>query len=140
MKTLVLVLLVCGLLSLGSTFVHAQVTLDVKPDGLGNPINVKSHGKTPIAILCTPTMLDVSVIAVDSLSLLADTSTLAEGADAVKCALEDVNDDGCVDLVCKFQTDELDVTCASTALVLTGAFLDGTTFTAKDTIKPVPCK
>src|ERR1051326_7917833 len=127
-------LALCGILLLASVaLAHAQVVvdIDVKPGSEAAPINVKSHGSTPVAILCSTTFDPATV----------ETSTVTIGtASAQHCALEDVNADACVDLVRHFATQDLGVVCGATELTLTGSLTDGTTFSGTDTIKVVPCK
>jgi hypothetical protein len=109
------------------------IDIDIKPGSDVNPINVKSHGKTPVVLLCSETFDPAAV----------DVTTITLGTTAVSgthCALDDVNDDACLDLVCHFATHALGVTCADTELTLTAILTDGTVVTGTDPITPVPCK
>lgn len=119
------------------------VTVDVKPgDDLTdpNPINVKAHGKTPVALLCDATVPDVTLVDAPTLLLQATDLAAPGGTEPVRCSVEDVNEDACLDLVCKFETDEVGVTCATTSLTLTGELLDGTLLSGTSLVQPVPCK
>src|ERR1041385_6570375 len=131
-RLLTLSVLLAVLLLAPLTFAQTVIDLDVKPGSDVNPINVKSHGSTPFALLCSPTF-DPATVDVTMVQL--------GGVAAVHCALEDVNADVCLDLVCHVATPALGVTCATTELTVTATLLDGvTTVTGTDTVTPVPCK
>jgi hypothetical protein len=112
--------------------VCAQTAVDI----MVNPahINVRLKGKMHVTVFCSATVAPE----------LIDTDTLALGPGAITpdqpCELEDVNADGCADLVCRFTRTGLGITCADTTLTLTGAFADATTFTGTAAIHPVPCR
>jgi hypothetical protein len=116
----------------GLSPVFAQTAADILVDPPS--INVKLHGKMHVTVLCSETVNPE----------LIDTETLALGPGAITpdepCVLEDVNADGCADLVCRFKRAGLGITCADTTLTLTGAFTDATTFTGTAAIRPVPCR
>jgi hypothetical protein len=123
-----------GLLLLGFSIVAAQTVadIDIKPGSDVNPINVKSRGKTSVAIMCVPGVFDPALIIPSSVMLGA--------ASALHCELEDVNADGCLDLVCHVNTHEIGVACEDSELTLVGVLTNGTTITGTDTIRPVPCR
>ncbi len=82
-----------------------QVVVDIKPGGCENPINYKSKGNTPVAILGAEDF-DVSTIDVDSIRLA--------GQEGFKFSIEDVANstecdgvDGIEDLTFKIQTQTL---------------------------------
>ena len=138
--------------------------LDIKPGSCPNPLNRKSHGKLPVAIAGTAEF-DVTQIDVDTLVLaradgvggsvtpligppgpgihVEDVATPFEGE---PCDCHDMNGDGFVDLVMKFQTQlvvaelQLDDLPGGTfvELVLSGELSDGTPFSATDCIRLVP--
>jgi hypothetical protein len=60
------------------------------------------------------------------------------GASPVRWALEDVDDDGDVDLVFHFKTQELILPEGSAEVTLTGETLDGVQIEGTDTLKIVP--
>lgn len=79
-----------------------QVSLDIKPNTLANPVNRKSKGKIPVAILSTDSFDAISAV---------DYTTLTFGRTGDEISLshcnvngEDVNDDGLSDMVCHFYT------------------------------------
>lgn len=116
-----------------------DLVLDIKPDSDVNSVNLKSHGVLPVAILSTA---NSSAQDVDVSSLLLGDPTLTGAVAPVRGALEDVNGDGLLDLVLHFSTDELvssgAIDAASTSLQLTGQTLDGTGFSAADSVYIVP--
>src|SRR5262249_15545179 len=85
-------------------FLLMPVDLSIKPDAdTPVPINAKSHGKIPVAILSTSTFDAVTTI---------DTASLTFGPTGDEHSLafcntegEDVNGDGRLDLVCHFETE-----------------------------------
>jgi hypothetical protein len=114
--------------------VQAQGTIDVdvKPGSDENPVNIKSQGSTPIAVLCTPV--------VNPLQVAGAIITAGAGSVGEKCRLKDVDEDGCQDVLCHFPTPELGVTCETTDLEVVVTLNDGTTLTGSDTVTPKPCK
>lgn len=106
--------------------------IDIKPGSDVNPINLKSKGLVPVAILTTD---DLDALAVDL------NSVIFAGALPVKWEFKDINGDGIDDLLLHFKTTELsDLSSSSTEAVLTGVTLDSTSFSGVDSIKIVPQK
>ena len=102
-----------------STFVgllpnRLPVQIAVKPGSETAPINLKSNGVTPVAILSTPTF--------DAADVDPSTVTFA-GAVAQRSSMSDVNGDGLLDQVFQFATQELKLSVTDTQ-----ATLDGRTF------------
>ena len=83
--------------------------IDIKPGSDKNPINVKSNGVTPVAMLGENDP-DSNVYDIDP-----DSATL-NGVPAIegKHSYEDVNDDGFLDLVVFFDTQELVASLSTT--------------------------
>ena len=82
------------------------VDIDIKPGSFPNSINQGSGGVIPVAILGSETF--------DATAVDGSTCTLGEAAvkivgrsDKLLCSVEDVNDDGFLDQVCKFVTIDL---------------------------------
>jgi hypothetical protein len=78
---------------------RVTVPIEIKPGSTPSPINLKSNGKIPVAIISTPTFNALSTI----------TSTITFGHSGYESSLlfcnqngEDVNGDGLLDLVCHF--------------------------------------
>jgi len=90
-----------------------KVAVDIKPGGCPNPVNVKSKGVLPIAVLGTD---DYDVTTIDPTSIrLAGVEPLRSGyedvgrpvLDANDCNCTDEGPDGLVDLALKFETQRI---------------------------------
>jgi subtilisin family serine protease len=112
------------------TVEHVAIDILIKPNGSPNPINLRSRGRLPVAVLSTAgfdaTTLDVATIALGD-ETGTDTPVDQRRNGTYFASAEDVNDDGLMDLVLHFSTSALvdngDLTSTSTELVLR-AFLD----------------
>jgi len=89
------------------------VAVDIKPGSCPNPVNVKSSGVLPIAILGTE---DVNVIKIDPTSVrLTGVEPIRSGFEDVATPVSDTNDcncitegpDGFLDLTLKFKTQRI---------------------------------
>jgi len=112
-----------------------EASVDIKPGSYPNSINPKSKGKIPVAILTTEDF-DASTV---------DSSTIVFlGVSPVKSVLEDVDNDGDLDMSLKFKTQELDFDLLVEEgdeypyAYLTGETIDGQSFFGKDTVNLVP--
>jgi hypothetical protein len=110
------------------------VALDIRPGSATNPINLKSKGKIPIAILSSATFNAVDI----------DTATVRFGhsgteATVVQSSIEDVNDDGYVDMMLHFNTQETGIQCTDTSAVLKGKTFHGQDIIGTDVIKTNGC-
>jgi hypothetical protein len=105
------------------------IEIDIKPCSLPNPINLKSKGNVPVAILTTN---DFDASTVDPASIVF------AGASPLKWHLEDVDCDGDMDLLLHFKTPELELTADSTEAVLTGETFDFQLIQGTDTVRIVP--
>ncbi len=120
-----------------------SVLIDIKPDGDKNPINLKSKGVLPVAILGTD---EFDALQVDWESVMfGDPLLIDDGGTAVgptKGNTGDVNDDGLMDLKLFFSVPELVDNGAfdqmSEEAILTGALFDGTEISGNDVIHIVP--
>ena len=113
------------------------ITIDIKPGGDTNSINLKSNGVVPVAL--------ISSAEFDATSLFdGETVLMFEGAEALRWAVEDVNGDGIDDVILHFRTQELDLTADSTVGDLTiGNTYDPlgnliTSYDGQDTVNIVP--
>jgi hypothetical protein len=113
------------------------VVIDVKPGDDGpSPINLKSKGKVPVAILSTETF-DATTLDVESI-VFAGANVNRKNNGNLHYSFEDVNGDGLLDLVLHFNTQDLDLTDTSTEAILEGTTEDGRCISATVSIKIVP--
>jgi len=109
------------------------VTIDIKPGDSTNAINPKSKGKIPVAILSSasfdaPTQVDITTL---SFGHTGDEASLAS------CAIQDVNADGLMDLMCHFDTQAAAFQAGDTVAVLKGKTKAGVAFQATDSVRLV---
>jgi len=116
--------------SLAST----PVTIDIKPGSDPNSVNPRSNGVIPVAVLGS----------IDFDATQVDYSTVTFGPDGAAPAhdghVEDVDDDGYMDAVFHFRTQETGIVCGDTEATLNGEIFDGTLITGTDTVNTVGCK
>ena len=104
------------------------VSIDIKP-GEGPPsINRQSHGKTPVALLSSPTFDATS--ADRRTVVFAGASPLNIGLDFV-----DVNRDGLLDVVFRFSTQSLNLPDGTTQACMTGRTIDRQDFKGCDSLR-----
>lgn len=97
---------------------HTGVTVDVKPGDAINKVNLSSRGLLPVAVLTTEDF-DASLFTAE-MAHLSDAGMLmgCGGAEAVRWAHTDVDEDGDIDLVFFFRVQDLNLTLDSTAVML----------------------
>jgi hypothetical protein len=110
------------------------IVLDVKPHSFPNPVNPKSRGVIPAAILTTNSF-DATTV---------DPATVWFGVtgteiNASHWALEDVNEDGRQDLVLQFRTQDTGITCETTLVSVTGKTFSGEAIRGTDSVKVTGC-
>jgi hypothetical protein len=122
------------------------VAVDIKPTSCPNPLNVKSKGVLPVAILGKED-LDVSIVDVGSIQLEGvapvrfDYEDVAAPFDGELCDCHEAGPDGILDLVLYFDTQEVVgavgpvVDGEELELTLTGALYDGTPIGGSDYIR-----
>lgn len=113
------------------TVLRIPVLIDIKPGSFPNSINLKSNGKIPVAILCTATF-DPSLI---------DPSTVRfgpSGASPIHWAYEDVDQDGDLDLILHFKTQETGIQTDDKSATLIADLKDGRQIIGVDIIRIVP--
>lgn len=115
-----------------------QINIEIKPgnDGLA-PINPRSNGKIPVALL--------SSTGFDAMNV--DTQSLTFGATGVESSLshcghngEDVNADGRLDLVCHFENQKAGFAKGDLEGIVQGRMKYGTRFEGRGLLKVVPEK
>jgi hypothetical protein len=112
-----------------------HVDIDIKPGSNPAPINPKSQGTIPVAILTTDTF-DATTVNVSTV-LFGKTGTEAA---IVRSALEDVDGDGDTDLLLDFNTQDTGIQCGDTSASLTGETFAGQTIQGSDAIVTTGCK
>jgi len=108
--------------------------VDIKPGSDVNPINPRSRGVIPVAILGSETF-DAAEVGVSTLAFGPDGAPLA---DESRVHLVDVNGDGFTDLLAHFRTQETGIASGDEEACLTGETLDGTPFEGCDDIATQP--
>jgi hypothetical protein len=123
-----------------------QVFIDIKPQACPNPLNVKSKGVLPVAIL-GKTDLDVTDIDITSLRLngvapvrsgFEDVATPTTGLEPCECLV--LSGDGTEDLTLKFDTQAIVAILGVVSngdeipLMLTGMLQDGTAIEGSDCV------
>ncbi len=103
--------------------------VDIKPGSDRNSINLKSKGVVPVAVLTTDGF--------DASDINPGTVQFA-GATPVRCTQEDVDQDGDLDLLCHFKTQDLDLDENSTEATLTGSTYASQPVVGTDAVNIVP--
>ena len=104
------------------------VSIDIKPGEDPPSINRRSHGKTPVALLSSPTFDATS--ADRRTVVFAGASPLNIGLDFV-----DVNRDGLLDVVFHFSTQSLNLPDGTTQACMTGRTIDRQDFKGCDSVR-----
>ena len=113
-----------------------DVEIDVKPGNDVSCINLESKGVIAVVVFGSEE-LDVTDIDQESL-LLADSQARTRGNSGKIGSLEDVNEDGFLDLIVHFPTEDLELSPAVEEVTLTGMLSDGTPITGSDAICIAP--
>jgi len=121
---------------------YITVTIDIKPGGDPNSINLGDHGLLPVAILGTPEF-DVTTINPETIDIggvfLAERGS--QKAPKIAYSLEDVDGDGYIDMMTFFDVQELvsigTLTGGTTELLLSAALDDDTQIEGSDSVNIV---
>jgi hypothetical protein len=114
------------------------INIDIKPgdDESSSPINPKSKGKIPVALLGSKDFR-VSEVNVTSLTF----GGTGDEASLSKChGREDINDDGYPDMLCHFENQVAAFSPTSEEAVLKGRLDDGSLIEGRGRLKVVPAK
>lgn len=120
---------------------NGEVDIDIKPGSDPNSINTKSMGVVPVAILGSANF-DVTTVDVTTLAFGPDGASPVHDLsdpDTYDEHIQDVNDDGFLDLVSHYNQKETEIACDNTEATLFGTLFDGTSFEAADSVNP-KCK
>ncbi len=109
----------------------SEVEIDIKPGGNPNNINLRSKGVVPVAVLTTD---DFNANTIDP------ENVLFAGAVPVRSTLEDVDEDGDLDMLFHFKIQKLNLEEDSTTATLTGETTKGVGITATNTVRIVQSK
>jgi len=116
-------------------FLVKPVDISIKPDSAPPvPINPRSHGTIPVAIISTGTFNAAATVDTSSLTFgrTGDEQSLAF------CNAEDVNSDDLIDLVCHFETQSTGFAPGDTLGILKGKTSEGTPIIGQEAIVTVP--
>ena len=112
----------------------ASIDINIMPGSEPNPINPKSKGMIPVAILTTDTF-DASTV--DALSIAFSWNGAAEGHG--KGHIEDADGDGDFDLVLHFNIQDTGIACGDTFASIIGTTFDGQAIKGSDSLRTVNC-
>ena len=118
-----------------------QITIDVKPDEDRNSVNPRSRGVLPVALLGGPG-LDVTRIETGSLRFGPRSASPVHAViDSFVYTemLQDVNNDGFMDLLAHFSVWQAGLSCETGAAVLTGTTVDGFAIEGADRLTVSGC-
>lgn len=108
-----------------------RIRIDIKPGSSTNPINLKSNGVVPVALLSTSTF---DATTVDPLSVRFEPAGATEAHK--QGHKQDVNGDSRLDLVLHFHTQETGIRSGDTQACLSGKTKSGLLFEGCDAIQP----
>lgn len=120
--------------ALARYFGDQSVIIDIKPGSERNPINLRSKGNTPVAILTSDTF-DATQVNWESVRFGPSGATERHH----RIHVTDVDGDGDMDAKLHFKTRDTGISCGDTEATLTGETFAGDAFSGADTIKTVKC-
>ncbi len=113
--------------------IAVEVEIDIKPGSDENPVNLKSMGVITVAILTTD---DFDATTVDPMTVEFGPGGAAECHE--RGHIEDVDEDGDLDMVMHFRTQETGIEWDDTEAYLTGYTMEGMAIEGTDVIMIVP--
>ena len=110
-----------------------MAVIDIKPESDDNSINPRSNGVIPVAVLGSIDF-DATQIRVSTVIFGPDAATPEHNGH-----VEDVNNDGFMDMLFHFDTRESGIQCGDTEAFLRGEIFDGQSFGNLDSITTIGC-
>jgi len=112
------------------------IGLDIKPGSHPNPVNPKSRGKIPVALLSDANFDSIAEVDIESL-------TFGHSGDETSLAFcgqrsEDANGDGLPDLICHFSTPAAAFLGGDEVGTLKGKTIRGVSIEGSDSVKITP--
>jgi hypothetical protein len=126
-----------------------EVSIDIKPGSDVNPVNLKSNGVLPVAILTTSIAdgdaVDFGASTVDTSTIqFGDTGSGLASVSALRTSLEDVDGDGDLDVIVHFSMRDIKAAGAldadSVDAVLSAKTISGGDIFGSDSLRIVPRK
>ncbi len=118
---------------IGTPVDAAVAFIDIKPGSADNPINPRSNGVIPVAVLGS---IDFDATQIDVATIVFGPG----GAPAVHGGhVQDANNDGFMDMLFHFGTAESGIACGDTEAFLSGKTFAGQSFGNFDSITTVGC-
>ena len=114
---------------------YIEVEIDIKPGSYPNSIYLRSAGVIPVAILTTE---DFDATTVDPLTVVFGPGGAMEFHE--KGHIEDVDEDGDLDLALHFKNRETGIECDDIEVLLAGETYDGQDFIGSDNISTIGCE
>lgn len=111
-----------------------DVSIDIKPGSDRNPINLRSKGNIPVAILSSDTF-DATQVNWETVRFGPSGATERHQRVHVK----DADYDGYMDVVLHFKTRDTGILCGDKETTLTGETFSGEEFAGSDVIKIIKC-
>jgi hypothetical protein len=112
------------------------VAIDVKPGGVPNPVNTRSKGVIPVAILTSP---DFDATTVDPATVCFGDAEAPAQRDCTEAHgrshIEDADGDGDLDMVLHFETQQTGIDPGDTTACLTGTTTGGQAIEGCDSIR-----
>ncbi len=115
------------------------VLIDIKPGSDPNSINLRSAGVISVAILSSDTF-DATTVDPATVSLAGAGVKMVGKSDKYLSHIEDVNEDGLMDLVCQVYTAQFFIEEGETIAVLEAQTFDDQAIRGEDSIRIVPDK
>lgn len=113
-----------------------MVPIDIKPGSFPNSINLGSNGNVPVAILSTATF-DATQVDPATVTLSGAAVNL-NGKGTPMFSIQDVNDDGRIDMLIHITTSALVLNDNDTTAVIEGSMFDGSAIKGSDSVRIVP--